>query len=84
MQEGTAKNTGKLFFQATAGNQLEQSQLSNEIRELENKVENVNQLLHRHSLGTTVRFQLREDLQYHQQQIEWKRTRLQQLSGGMA
>ena len=84
MQEGTAKDSDELSFEETVGTQSEQSQLSNEIRELETKVENVNQLLHRHSLSGTIRLQLKEDLEYHQQQIERKRTRLRQLSDGMA
>ena len=52
--------------------------LLEEIRELEAKIIEVNQLLYRHSLEPSIRFQLKDDLEYFQQAIEQKRALLRQ------
>ncbi|MES2731631.1 MAG: hypothetical protein V4714_07780 [Bacteroidota bacterium] len=67
------------FAQETTEKQTESRKLLEEIRELEAKITEVNQLLYRHSLDSTVRLQLRDDLEYYQQSIEKKLALLRQI-----
>jgi|GEM_PF-3162557 len=78
MQEGEMKDTSEKFTQAITDKPTINRQLLEEIRELEGKILEVNQLLYRHSLDHTIRFQLKDDLEYYQQAIEKKRQLLRQ------
>jgi hypothetical protein len=78
MQEGEMKDTSEKFAQAITDKPTGNRQLLEEIRELEGKILEVNQLLYRHSLDHTIRFQLKDDLEYYQQTIEKKRQLLRQ------
>jgi hypothetical protein len=56
--------------------------LRQEILNLETKIVEVTHLIHRQPLSSSVRSQLRDDLEYYKQAIEKKRNQLQQVSGG--
>ncbi len=79
MQEGDMNDINGQFAQETTEKQTESRKLLEEIRELEAKITEVNQLLYRHSLDSTVRLQLRDDLEYYQQSIEKKLALLRQI-----
>lgn len=51
--------------------------ISEEIRLLEQKVEEVTQVLSKSTLSYMVRFQLKDDLEYYNEMIEKKRQQLQ-------
>lgn len=56
--------------------------LRQEILDLENKIVEVNHVIHRQPLSSTVRLQLKDDLEYYKQLIDKKRQQLQQSSEG--
>lgn len=74
-------DTSEKFVESVSDKPSESRQLLEEIRELESKILEVNQLLYRHSLDHTIRFQLKGDLDYYQQSIEKKRNLLRQWHG---
>ncbi len=55
---------------------VDQLKITQEIKELENKVEEVTQLLCKTTLSYMVRFQLKDDLEYYHEIIEKKRQQL--------
>ena len=56
--------------------------LRQEILDLENKIVEVNHVIQRQPLSSTVRLQLKDDLEYYKQLIDKKRQQLQQSSEG--
>lgn len=78
MQEGEMNDASEKVVHSITDQPNKSRQLLEEIRELESKVSEVNQLLYRHSLDHTIRFQLKGDLEYYQQAIEKKRQQLRQ------
>lgn len=60
----------------TSVEKVDQLKILQEIKELENKVEEVTQLLCKTTLSYMVRFQLKDDLEYYHDIIEKKRQQL--------
>ena len=82
LEKSEFQQNGHNFLKEVSDHQSEKRKLLEEISQLETKIMEVNQVLYRHSLTPSMRLQLKEDLEYHQQQIELKQQLLQQLHQG--